>query len=172
MENIPTTDIKKIRKLPKPWRKANEIFQIGMLFLSFANAILVVVNSETNNIPTMYFEIYAVVISALPTLWSRMLDEVKVFEEMKTPHTTIDTGVISNETSKTDDYKETNSPTLSTKSSPISPRTSASSEHHARRSKSVSDLNDIHLTQDFIQILESHHIIDRLERTNIHHHES
>ena len=28
MENIPSTDIKKVRKLPKRWRKANEIFQI------------------------------------------------------------------------------------------------------------------------------------------------
>ena len=160
MENIPSTDIKKVRKLPKRWRKANEIFQIGMLFLAFANAILVVVNSDTNDIPKMYFEVYAVVISALPTLWSRLLDEVKVFEEMKTPHNTIDT----NESQNYISAHITEAPSADSESSAFSSPSSNSenSSNTIRRSRSASDINDIHLTRDFIEILQSHHVIERI----------
>ena len=74
------TDSSRLRKLPKSWRKANFIYQIILIILTFANVLLTVVNSnDPDLIPTMYFELYSVGISSLPVVWSKILDEAKIY---------------------------------------------------------------------------------------------
>lgn len=137
--DISKTNVKKIRKLSKKWKMANLIFQILLILLSFTNAILTVINAESNDvIPKMYFELYAVIISSLPVVWSKVLDEVKIYEEILSP-----------------------SPSQSLSPTQNSSSTSNESHHHRHhgdslgKSKSCGSLEDLHLTQDFLDYLKT-----------------
>ena len=81
-----TKDIIKLKKLPRAWRTANKYYKIGMILMVFVNSILCVVNSYTQGaIPPMYWEIYSIVLSGLPVVWSKILDEVKLHQDLMTP---------------------------------------------------------------------------------------
>ena len=74
------------RKLPRSLRKANFVFKLGMAALSAANLILLALNSsESVTIPTIYFEIMAVLASAAPPVWSNFLDKCKEYIAELTP---------------------------------------------------------------------------------------
>ena len=140
--DISKTNVKKIRKLSKKWKMANLIFQILLILLSFTNAILTVINAESNDaIPKMYFELYAVIISSLPVIWSKVLDEVKIYEEILSPSPS-----------------QSLSSTHNSSSNSVS--SSNESHHHGDRdslgkSKSCGSLEDLHLTQDFLDYLKT-----------------
>lgn len=144
--DISKTNVKKIRKLSKKWKMANLIFQILLILLSFTNAILTVINAESNDaIPRMYFELYAVIISSLPVIWSKVLDEVKIYEEILSP-------------SPSSQYL---SPTHNSSSDSVSSSNESHHHHHhgdrdsLGKSKSCGSLEDLHLTQDFLDYLKT-----------------
>ena len=144
--DISKTSVKKIRKLSKKWKMANLIFQILLILLSFTNAILTVINAESNDvIPKMYFELYAVIISSLPVVWSKVLDEVKIYEEILSPSPS-----------------QYLSPTHNSSSNSVSSSNESHHHHHHHgdrdslgKSKSCGSLEDLHLTQDFLDYLKT-----------------
>ena len=80
------SDIVKLKKLPRAWRTANTCYKIGMIIMFFVNSILCAINANTNGaIPSLYWEIYSIVLSGFPVAWSKILDEVKVYQELMTP---------------------------------------------------------------------------------------
>ena len=77
-----------IRKLPKIWKAFNLGYQIFMVLLGFANIVLTTLDERDDiNIPPMYFKIYSCIISYSFVVWSRILDEVKVAEDISSPRT-------------------------------------------------------------------------------------
>ena len=74
------------RKLPKPLRKANLVYQILMILLAGVNMFLMALNqSKTVHVSELYFEIFAALITIIPVLWSGILDKCKQFEADETP---------------------------------------------------------------------------------------
>lgn len=89
MENIQRVDNEKLRKLPKFWKKMNFLYQFLMVLLAFANVILTTIdNNDTTTIPKLYFEIYSCVISVSFVAWTRILDEVKIYQDVLDPSPT------------------------------------------------------------------------------------
>lgn len=75
-----------IRKLPKIWKAFNLGYQIFMVLLGFANIVLTTLDEKDEiNIPPMYFKIYSCIISYSFVVWTRILDEVKVAEDISSP---------------------------------------------------------------------------------------
>ena len=82
----PTSSSAHTRKLPRSLRKANFIFKLIMAALAGINIILLALNSSDSvNIPTIYFEIMAVLASAAPPVWSNFLDKCKEYIAELTP---------------------------------------------------------------------------------------
>lgn len=84
MDEVQSVDTEKLRKLPRAWRKANVVFKTFMILLAFANVVMTIINeSDTTEIPPLYFEIYSCVISLGVVVWNKILDEVKQYQDME-----------------------------------------------------------------------------------------
>ena len=79
------SDLAKLKKLPRGWRLANKYYKIGMILMVFVNSILCAVNAHSKGISPLYFEIYSIAISGLPVVWSKILDEAKIYHDIITP---------------------------------------------------------------------------------------
>lgn len=76
------------RKLPKPFRIANLVYQFVMIILTGVNTILVGVNaSNIATIPAEYFEFFAVIATVIPVVWTNLLNECKTYVDEGTPQT-------------------------------------------------------------------------------------
>ena len=77
------------RKLPRWLRKINLIYQFILIGLTVINSILAALESEGVKIPVVYFTYYSIFISALPVLWSKILDASKQYINDLTPNNTM-----------------------------------------------------------------------------------
>ena len=69
------------RKLSKPMRVANYIYQVLMGILAGVSFML----TQFDEIPKVFYEIVAVFSSAFPIVWSKILDASKHYHEQQTP---------------------------------------------------------------------------------------
>ena len=69
------------RKLSKPMRIANYVYQVLMALLAGVSFILI----QIQDTPKMYYEIVSVFSSAFPIIWSKILDASKQYHEQRTP---------------------------------------------------------------------------------------
>ena len=69
------------RKLSKPMRVANYIYQVLMGILAGVSFML----TQFDEIPKVFYEIVAVFSSAFPIVWSKILDASKQYHEQRTP---------------------------------------------------------------------------------------
>lgn len=69
------------RKLSKPMRVANYIYQIITAILAGASFIL----TQFEEVPKMFYEVVAIFSSAFPVVWSKILDASKDYHEQRTP---------------------------------------------------------------------------------------
>ena len=72
-----------LRKLPNSWKKANLVCQIVLVLIGAVNVILTSLSDGSGNvIPVKYFEIMSCFLSLAPVVWSKILDQVKIYIEV------------------------------------------------------------------------------------------
>ena len=71
----------RVRKLPKPLRKANVVYKILMACLSGVSVCL----TAFSDIDPLYYQIVSILGTALPVVWTQVLDECKQYVEQSTP---------------------------------------------------------------------------------------
>ena len=71
----------RVRKLPKPLRKANVVYKILMACLSGVSVCL----TAFSDINPLYYQIVSILGTALPVVWTQVLDECKQYVEQSTP---------------------------------------------------------------------------------------
>ena len=66
------------RKLSKPMRMANMVYQMFMVGVSGINLMLLAIDKiDGVTIPELYFQIISVIIGVFPVVWSKFLDACK-----------------------------------------------------------------------------------------------
>ena len=78
-------EVRSERKLPRWLRKGNVIYQVFLSTLAAVNTGLTLIDSQYADIPPMYFKVCAIGLSALPVIWSKFLDEMKKYNNERTP---------------------------------------------------------------------------------------
>ena len=78
------TDSVVTRKIPKYMRRMNFGYEIALVVLGTVNLFLSSLD-ETWHIPPKYFEVYSVISSILPVMWSKILDVSKKYDAALTP---------------------------------------------------------------------------------------
>lgn len=71
----------RIRRLPRGWRIANQIYLIIITPFAFINGILSILHNIYGIIPPFYFELSSAILCALPVTWSKILDAVKEYQD-------------------------------------------------------------------------------------------
>ena len=83
-----------MRKLPKPLRFANLVYQIIMGTLAGINFIF----ATLEDIPKIYFEVVSVLTSAFPVAWTNILDACKKYVDEETPPVSPPTSEVQDDT--------------------------------------------------------------------------
>ena len=66
------------RKLSRPMRIANMVYQLFMVAVSGINLLLLAIDKiDGVTIPELYFQIISVIIGVFPVVWSKFLDACK-----------------------------------------------------------------------------------------------
>ena len=72
------------KKIPRWLRKMNIGYQVVLSVLGAANLTLSMLDDSVN-IPKVYYEICATLLSVIPVFWTKMLDGMKQYQADLTP---------------------------------------------------------------------------------------
>ena len=99
------TDSIVTRKIPRYLRRMNFAYEIIMVVLGTLNLFLSSLD-ETWHIPAKYFEVYSVISSILPVMWTKILDVSKKYDAALTPPSSTAPSVRSENSSVASDPRE------------------------------------------------------------------